>query len=57
VAQPGANLRQGPSPGSNKLSQLAQGTKVIQVEKRGDWVRVFVSDTGASGWLHTSVVK
>jgi hypothetical protein len=57
VAQPGANLRQGPSPGSNKLAQLAQGTKVIQVEKRGDLVRVFVSDTGANGWLHSSVVK
>jgi len=57
VAQPQANLRQGPSQDSDKIAQLGQGSKVIQLEKRGDWIRVYLPDTGASGWLHTSVVK
>ena len=57
VALAQANLRQGPSQDSDKIARLAQGTKVLQLEKRGDWIRVYVSDTGATGWLHTSVVK
>ena len=57
VSQPQANLRQGPSQQSDKLAQLAQGTKVIQLERRGEWILVYISDTGLSGWLHVSVLK
>jgi len=57
VALAQANLRQGPAQDSDKIAQLAQGAKVIQLEKRGDWIRVYVPDTGATGWLRVSVVK
>lgn len=57
VALAQANLRQSPSPEGDKIAQLGQGAKVIQLEKRGEWIRVYVQESGVTGWLHVSVVK
>lgn len=57
VALASANLRQGPSREANTVSRLGQGTRVISLGKQGEWVKVYVLESGAVGWMHASLLK
>jgi len=57
VTQATANLRQGPSTQSSTVARLAKGTRVISLEKQGDWIKIYLLETGATGWMHASLLR
>ena len=57
VAAAQANLRLGPSLQTDVVGRLSQGTRLIPYEKSGEWVRVYVPDTGEAGWVYAALVR
>ncbi|MGH6948777.1 MAG: SH3 domain-containing protein, partial [Kiloniellales bacterium] len=58
VATNAANLRAGPSTGSQVITTLGRNTSVTVLERRGTWVLVEVADDRTvQGWLHDSLVR
>ena len=52
-----ANLRAGPGTGTKVIERLRRGHRVMEFERRGDWLRVQRMGTvGREGWLHGALV-
>ncbi len=52
-----ANLRAGPGTGTKVIERLTRGHRVMEFERRGDWLRVQRMGTvGREGWLHGALV-
>lgn len=52
-----ANLRQGDSLKQPVVSWLKKGNKVIEIQRKGEWVEVVVDWTeGQTGWIHSSII-
>lgn len=52
-----ANLRQGDSLKQPVISWLKKGNKVIEIQRKGEWVEVVVDWTeGQTGWIHSSII-
>ena len=54
-----ANLRHGPSTESDVAAQLKRGDKVLELERKGGWIKVLVStgNVKTKGWIHSSLVE
>ncbi len=52
-----ANLRAGPGTGTKVIERLTRGQRVMEFERRGDWLRVQRMGTvGREGWLHGALI-
>ncbi len=56
VKVPEANLRKGPGQDYAVLATLPEGARVSCLDVSGKWCRV-VTDDGATGWVHTSLLR
>lgn len=53
----GVNVRAGPGTDASVILKLNRGHKLVEFERRGDWVNVGVDRTGGKdGWVHRSLV-
>lgn len=52
-----ANLRAGPSDGSNVRGQIERGEQLIELTREGDWLGVRVMRTGEEGWIFGDLVE
>ena len=52
-----ANIRSEASLDSNILRVLDYGTSVLEMSRKGTWVKIIVMQTGSSGWVHASLLK
>lgn len=52
-----ANVRARPSTQAQVLATLPAGARVVQLESRGDWWRVWVWQIGELGWMYQSLFK
>ena len=50
-----ANVRAQPSTGAQVLVTLPAGARVVQLESRNDWWRVWVEQPGDFGWMYRSL--
>ena len=50
------NLRQGPGVDHLVITQLNQGQKLTEVERRPDWVKVRIGGTDMVGWVYSTYV-
>jgi Bacterial SH3 domain len=51
------NVRSGPSTERDVRMQVSRNQRLVEIERRGDWVRAEISGTGgADGWIHGSLV-
>lgn len=52
-----ANLRQGESLKQPVISWLKKGHKVMEIQRKGEWVEVVTDWTeGQTGWIHSSII-
>lgn len=53
-----ADVKEGPSADSQTKFIIAIGRKVIEFERRGDWVSVGIDKSGGKeGWIHLDDLK
>ncbi len=52
-----ANVREKPTTSGRVLATLPQGSQVRQLAVTGDWRRVWLPETGASGWMFHSLFE
>ena len=58
VQASGANVRQFPSLEAAVLTTLSRGSKVVEIRREGDWIRVRMEPSGdKSGWVHGSLLQ
>jgi hypothetical protein len=51
------NLREGPSTSSGIILKLHKGHKLMEFQRKGDWVEIGADKTGGkSGWIHSSLI-
>ncbi len=50
------NVRQGPGVDHLVITQLNQGQKLTEVERRPDWVKVRIGGTDMVGWVYSTYV-
>ena len=50
VARPEVNVRSGPGLDNKEIAEAVLGTKVILLDRKGDWYRVAL-DNGTTGWM------
>jgi len=51
------NMRQGPSTKHRIVRQLPAGHKLVEIQRKGEWINVDTDGTGGhSGWVHASLV-
>ncbi len=51
------NLRDGPGTNFSILIQVVRGDELAEIERAGNWIRVEMSDTGATGWIYSRLVS
>jgi hypothetical protein len=51
------NLRADSSNDSPVVARLARGTRLIPMERRGNWIRAVAPDGGSEGWIHRSLLE
>lgn len=56
VSVPRANLRTGPSTQNKLAGSLNQGDVIVELERRGDWVRVGIAEQGTIAWIFSRLV-
>ncbi len=57
ISVPRANLRTGPSTKNALAGSLNQGDVIVELERKGDWIRVGIAEKGLIAWIfHTLVV-
>ena len=53
----GANVRSAPGTENSVIMKLARGDKLMELERRGAWLRVLSArKIGMEGWIHSSLV-
>jgi len=57
VVESRAMLYAGPSDTASRLVTLRSGEQMVEMERQGRWVFVAVKDSGAQGWVKSSVVR
>ncbi len=58
VQATGANVRQFPSLQATVLTTLSHGSKVVEVRREGDWIRVrSAQPNGTEGYVHSSLLQ
>jgi uncharacterized protein YgiM (DUF1202 family) len=51
------NMREGPSTSSGIVLKLQKGHKLMEFQRKGEWVEVGADKTGGkSGWIHFSLI-
>ena len=50
-------LRQGPGTDTGILGAYGSGTRVIALDREGDWVKVCLCRGGAVGWMHGAYLE
>lgn len=51
------NLRDGPGTNFEILSQVERGDELAEVERRGSWINVTATESGATGWIFGRLVS
>lgn len=52
------NMRGGPSTSNNVVLKFQDGHKLIEIQRKGEWVEIRPYGTsGTSGWIHSSLVR
>jgi uncharacterized protein YgiM (DUF1202 family) len=52
------NMRKGPSTQHRIVLQLQEGSKLLELQRQGEWVKAKADRSGGtSGWVHASLVR
>jgi hypothetical protein len=57
VSVPKANVRRGPSTDHAIVTTLEEGHRLIELDRRGNWIEVGITDLGELGWIYHTLVQ
>jgi hypothetical protein len=57
VSVPRANVRSGPGTGHAIVVTLEEGHRLIELDRRGNWIEVGITERGEIGWIYDTLVE
>lgn len=52
-----ANFRPAPNLNTRVLKVLEQDAELVEIERKGPWIRAATREEGLQGWIHVSVIR